>query len=199
MEGIRNIAEKIRADGQAQVDKINSETQDAISQIFNQLENEIEKMTVDNDKRIQQDIEKLHRIMASNTVLELRNEKLRLKQEILDEVFEQALSKLVQKPASERIALLVELLKRINFTGNEAIAFCGNDKDIIASSVMDEINHYNKANRNETRWVESKKEIDSIGGFVIISEHFNQNYTFEAIIHRIRDDIEAEILDIIFG
>lgn len=199
MDGIQNIADKIRADSQAQVHKINLETQDIISQIFNRLDNDINKMALENDKRILHDVEKMHRIMESNTILEIRNERLHLKQEILDEVFEHALNKLVQKPVSERTILLVNLLKRINFNGNETIAFCGKDKDIIAESVMDEINLFIKTQGNETALVQSKKEIDSIGGFVLICDHYDLNYTFEAIVHRIRDDVEAEIVGIIFG
>lgn len=199
MEGIQNIAEKIRADGRVQVNQINLESRDTMVQIFDDLEKEIKRMTLENDKRIHQEIENLHKIMESNTMLEIRNERLHVKQEILDEVFVHALNKLVQLPISERIELLLNMLKRVEFNGHETIAFCGQDKGTVAETVINDINNFFKSQGKEITVALSSRVFDSMGGFVVISEQYDLNYTFEAIVHRIRDDVEAEIVGIIFG
>ncbi|GHU56773.1 hypothetical protein AGMMS49975_20770 [Clostridia bacterium] len=114
--------------------------------------------------------------------LEARNKKLGAKQKQIDKVFEKALEELNNLPKED----FVKFVKaRIDAQKGDFIAYP--EKYKLTAKDYAPATHYNGGDR----------EIS--GGFIVISGGIEQNNTFSSLIDFQKNDLEQEVIKILFG
>lgn len=130
--------------------------------------------------------------------LEGRKQKLKAKQEVIDEAFDLALQKLNNLPDIEYQSIIGKMIANAIETGTEEVLLSSKDKQRLSPSFIDEINKKlsEKGVAGNIRISDETRNIN--GGFILKSGDIEINNSFESIIRMKRDDIEAEVIKNLF-
>lgn len=136
--------------------------------------------------------------MIQGKTLAIRDENLGAKREMLDKVFAEALNRLNDMPKDEYLAYLGDYLSKLKLDGEEILL----PKKYGIKSVG-EIMHVNKLadifgkGPGLKLCTDENRAID--GGFVLIKDGIEKNHTFESLIGYYRDDLEGDVLKILYA
>ena len=228
MNGIEKITAKIAADAQADVNKLQAETQEKIdalrAQTAAQAAQETQSILERGEKAAAERLERLE----SAAQMEQRKLALAAKQEVVGEAFEMAVEKLCSLPDKELVALLTALAVEASSTGREALIFSVKDRARIGKQVVIAANELlvkkaapglpdsyadNKVGAflgkvvNTTAAVVtgtgqmtlSEQTRPMRGGFIMADDNVEVNCTFETLVRLQREKLEKEVADILFA
>lgn len=130
--------------------------------------------------------------------LEARKQKLKAKQEVVDEAFELTLKKLNTLPDIEYQSILVEMISKAVETGEEEVVLSSRDTQRLSADFIEELNKKlsQKGVLGNLKISGETREIS--GGFILKSGDIELNNSFESIIRMKRDDIESEVIKSLF-
>jgi len=157
------------------------------------LEKEAEEKSVKLKEKSGKEIEKLEKDVREQARIEAelqaRNDILKKKQELIDQVFNQTLQALGEQPEEGRKKLLRKFLR-------EAQAELGSKMNILATkrdrgAMKDLVKKYQKVKL-------SKKLVRSRGGFIAASQEIEQDYTWDNVVSEKREELESEVAKILF-
>lgn len=198
MSGLDNLTAKILADSKAKAEEIIAA---AKREADAKIAGEVREATAESEKIIAnahiEAARNAEQIIGGKT-LALRDENLGAKREMLDKIFAEALKRLNDMPKDEYIEYLSEYLSKLSLDGEEIVL---PKKYAIAS--IDEVIHTGKLasllgkKPNVTLSSDENRMID--GGFVLVKNGIEQNHTFEALVSYYRDDLESEVLKILYA
>ncbi|WP_010681228.1 V-type ATP synthase subunit E [Acetivibrio cellulolyticus] len=198
MSGAEKIKDKILEDARLQAEaniKIAEE----------EAENIIRAASTDAETKRKQIIEKaeleaveVRKRLIAVAELEARKQKLKAKQEVVDEAFDMALTRLINLPDIEYQSILGEMILNSVETGIEEVLLSSKDKLRLPSGFIDDVNK-KLVQRGLIGNLHISDETRNIsGGFILKSGDVEINNSFEAIIRMKRDDIEAEVFKALF-
>lgn len=227
MEGIEKITAKIAADAQAEVERIQAETEEKVRAIeaAAQVQAEREQQDILTRGRKAAD-ERLERLKSA-AGMERRKLELAAKQEVLGEAFDLALEKLCGLPDEELVPLLTRLVLEASSTGKEQIIFSEKDRGRIGKQVVTAVNEalvsqvvpelpgslteskmgaflgkvVNSAAAQITGTgllTLSPESRDMKGGFVLVDGNVEVNCAFETLIRLQREKLERAVADVLF-
>jgi V/A-type H+-transporting ATPase subunit E len=130
--------------------------------------------------------------------LEARKQRLQAKQEIVEETFEKTLNKLHTLSIEQYQNIVIDMIVQTVNGGNVEIIVSDSDKQRLSPDFIDIINRHLKSkgiNANVTLSEESRG-IDS--GFILKMGDVEINNSFDAIIRMQRDELESEVIKILF-
>lgn len=136
--------------------------------------------------------------IISNAYLFVRNRKLEAKGEIINKVYDKALDKLNKLPQEVYLNFIKESILSLNIEGDEDIILSSNDK-YIKEQFIDEINEELKKKGRKGEIKVSSEKRDFIGGFILYKNGIEINNTFEALVFSLRDELEPQIIDMVFS
>ena len=227
MNGIEKITAKIAADAEADVKKLQAETEQKIdalrAQTAAQAAQEKQAILARGEKAAAERLERLE----SAAQMEQRKLALAAKQEVVGEAFEMAVEKLCNLPDKELIALLTELAVEASTTGREALIFSVKDRarigkqvvmaanDILAKNVAPELPGAITESRvgglvgkvvNTTAAVVtgtgqmtlSEQTRPMRGGFIMADDNVEVNCTFETLVRLQREQLERDVANVLF-
>ncbi len=138
--------------------------------------------------------EEKQRVLSSAN-LDIRKAMLEKKQELMDEAFQKAITRLRQKNKKEYVDLIKELLLKSVETGTEDVIVGTADKDIIDSKVISAVNKKLGRKGNLTL---SKTFGSMAGGFILRRGKIDTNLSFDGLIELAREGLETEVAKILF-
>lgn len=195
MSGLENLTAKILADSKAKAQEIvNAAKNDAdekIAQEISAANAESDKIAADSKIEAARRAEQL----IQGKTLAIRDENLSAKREMLDKVFEDALTQLNSMPKEAYLKYVCDYLSKLDLDGEELVL-----PQKYGVTSIDEINGALKKSGkkgNLTLNTAAKQTID--GGFILIKKGIEQNHTFESLIGFYRDDLEGEVLKILYA
>ena len=227
MNGIEKITAKIAADAEADVKKLQAETEQKIDalrvQTAAQAAQETRAILARGEKAAAERLERLE----SAAQMEQRKLELAAKQEVVGEAFEQAVEKLCTLPDKDLIALLTELAVEASTTGREALIFSVKDRARIGKQVVIAANEIlvkraapglpdsyadNKVGAflgkvvNTTAAVVtgagqltlSEQTRPMRGGFIMADDNVEVNCTFETLVRMQREQLERDVANVLF-
>jgi V/A-type H+-transporting ATPase subunit E len=227
MNGIEKITAKIAADAEADVKKLQAETEQKIdalrAQTAAQAAQEKQAILARGEKAAAERLERLE----SAAQMEQRKLALAAKQEVVGEAFEMAVEKLCNLPDKELIALLTELAVEASTTGREALIFSVKDRARIGKQVVIAANELlvkkaapglpdsyadNKVGAflgkvvNTTAAVVtgtgqmtlSEQTRPMRGGFIMADDNVEVNCTFETLVRLQREQLERDVANVLF-
>ena len=228
MEGIEKITAKIAADAEAEVNRLQAETEEKVRAIGEgaqaQADRERQDILARGRKAADERLERL----KSAAQMERRKLELAAKQEVVGEAFELALEKLCTLPDADYIALLTRLAVEASSTGKEQLVFSPKDRarigkqvvvaanDALISKVAPELPgsitdskvgaFLGKVVNSTTAMVTgtglltlSQETRDIRGGFVMVDGDVEINCAFETLVRLQREKLERLVAQVLFG
>jgi len=134
--------------------------------------------------------------VISNAEIQVRNMKLEAKQIVLDRVFTEALERLSVVSKDNTLEFIKKSLLSSDIQGNEELIL---GENIASDDFVAKINSYLKelGRKGELKLSAEKRDIK--GGYILAKNGIEINYTFEALVKLMRDELEAEVAGILFS
>jgi len=134
--------------------------------------------------------------VISNAEIQVRNMKLEAKQKVLDRVFTEALERLSVISKDNTIEFIKKTILSSEIQGNEELIL---GENIASDDFVAKINSYLKelGRKGELKLSTDKRNIK--GGYIVSKNGIEINYTFDALVKLMRDELEAEVAGILFS
>ena len=127
--------------------------------------------------------------------MEGRKAELAAKQEVIEEAFALALSKLQALPEDKYVELLAGLAAKASATGKEKLIFSAKDRDTVGKKVVDAASALVAGGAfvlsDETRAIN--------GGFVLSDGAVEVNCSFETLVRLQKAEITGEVSRVLFA
>ncbi len=198
MSNIKNLTSKILEDAEATAKKLIEEAklkeQEVIAKKVSEAQDE-KKIIL---SRAESEAKIRAERIVSNSHLQVRNMNLTSKGEVIDKVFNIAEDKLMQLPADKILDFIKNSILSIEIKGDEEIVV-GENNTAVTPEFISELNKElnAKGKLGELKLSSIKRKIK--GGYVLIKNGVEINFTFEALIKSLRDELEAEVASTLFS
>jgi V/A-type H+-transporting ATPase subunit E len=195
VSNLDNLTAKILSDSKARAKEIVDSAKAAAEK---KIAGEIEAANAESEKIIADakiEAERQANQRVQGQILAVRDANLAAKREMLDKIFGDALKQLNDMPKGEYIKYISDYLAKLELDGEELIL-----PGKYGVTSIDEINEALKAagkKGNLTLGSDAKHSIES--GFMLLKKGMEQNHTFESLIGYYRDDLESEVLQILYA
>ena len=227
MEGIEKITAKIVQDAQAEIARMNQETDEKVRSIAEAAQAQADKETADALARGQRAAQERLERLKSAAKMEQRKLELAARQEMLAQAFELALEKLCSLPEEEYVQLLTRLVLEASTTGKEQLVFSPQDRARVGKQVVVAANEamvkqvapelpdaisdtkvgafLGKVVNSTTAMVTgtgmltlSEETRPMKGGFVLVDGDVEVNCSFETLVRLQREKLEKEVDQVLF-
>ncbi|HPV55390.1 MAG TPA: V-type ATP synthase subunit E [Bacilli bacterium] len=188
-------AKVILADGLKKLEQLKLEQ---IEEAKNKQKDELKKQEALNQSKYQ--------AALINAKREAKKSEIKLKQTLLKETVKEAVAKLDNLKQNELFDFVLKLVKEDDLSGKEVIYV--NKKDYskylatFSSKKEDELVELDKLNNALGKKFElklSKKPKDLDGGFYIVSEKYDINHSYSALVDNLLAKLEADLNKILFS
>ncbi|MDO5695904.1 MAG: V-type ATP synthase subunit E [Eubacteriales bacterium] len=180
MAGLDNLVNQITLEAKAEADKILTEARERADAIRAEgavkTEKEIERMR----KKATDERDLMKERLKSNAQLKARNNKLAVKQEVIQRVFDEVLDELKNMDDTT----YVDYVKK-NLTDKAATVIVAKDKAAAVKKGLPDCKVL------EDRFVET--------GFIEVTDEMEKNFTFDAKLALIKEEIEGQLAQILYG
>jgi V/A-type H+/Na+-transporting ATPase subunit E len=197
MANLSNLTSKIIDDGNKKASEIEEKNKLEAKEILDKYEKKALTKKEEMITRAKEEGKiKVERIL-SNSALNVRDEKLKAKQDIINEVFKTAIARLSSLKDEDFKAFIKNSILNQDIDGDEELILREEDKNKIDSSFIDIINNELKA----------KGKIGNIhitynnavkAGFLLSKNGIDINNTFQDLVEANRDSLEKEVIETIF-
>lgn len=227
MEGIEKITAKIVQDAQAEIARMNQETDEKVRSIAEAAQAQADKETADTLARGQRAAQERLERLKSAAKMEQRKLELAARQEMLAQAFDLALEKLCSLPEEEYVQLLTRLVLEASTTGKEQLVFSPQDRARVGKQVVVAANEamvkqvapelpdaitdtkvgafLGKVVNSTTAMVTgtgmltlSEETRPMKGGFVLVDGDVEVNCAFETLVRLQREKLEKEVDQVLF-
>lgn len=180
MAELSKLTDRILDEAKRSADDILSEAKDKVKKIELSSENQCEAKYKSMVEKGAREAESLKERLVSNANLKARDGELKVKQEVIQRVFEAAL-KDMKEIGSEKY---VEYIKNNLSFSEDSILVVQQDKLDVVKSVFPNVKVL------EDRFTES--------GFIEVTGGIEKNYTFDTQLNYIKDEVQGEIAKVLF-
>ncbi len=193
------LKRKIIADAESEASKIIEEGKSEASRILEEAKTEAERIRQEFEARAKEEASEYVRRQVSLRELEARKAVLAEKGKVIDEVFARALESLRQKDRESGYGITWKLLLSAVEAGDEEIILDAEDRKALPPDFLDRLNGELKrqGKRGEVKLCEDSHSIK--GGFILKRARSESNSTFDTLLGMVRDEIETEISQVLFG
>ncbi len=198
MAGVEKIIEKIVKDSEVKAAEIISSANAQAAEIIKKANAVAADKVEELKRKAEHEINDKNRIFNSMAELEVRNEILNTKQDIIAKAFNEALNKLGSMDINQYKEMFKSMIIKAVETGEEEILLSPKDKDRIPKSFIDEVNSILQQNGKRGALRLSDETINISGGFLLRSSGVEINNSFEALIRMHRDEIEPKVAELLF-
>lgn len=183
MSNLDNLTQKILNDARNKADIIMEESTRKKEEIFNSRVKDANEKQAKIIERASIEASMMKDRVISNAELRVRDERLKAKQQLINNVFSKAEERLNNLDEEEYLRFLTSNIKNINFKGNEVIVVPEKMKQKVKTLGL-----YPKIADDES--VES--------GFLVKDNDVVLNFTFKSLINYYREELEGEIAKELF-
>lgn len=203
-----SIYKKIEERGALEANKI---YEDGLMRINQYKENRINEANTEIDQIMKKYLErKEDQLKTKSTEIEqsAKQRSLAVKKEIINDIFDKALQKLVMLDDESLVELVVRLLKQENLSGDELIQVSKKDYDRYKRLfsigrvkdgyvILDKLAMY--LSNEKFQLLLDNKAINIAGGFNVIGKKYDVNQSFETILQSIKEKEESNIASLLFS
>ena len=199
MPGIDSIKAKILEEARAQAEKNLAQARAEAEEILRLGAEEAEQKRSVILQKASSDVEERKRRLISVTELDARKQKLSTKQTVINEAFEKALERLNSLPDTEYQTVLLHMISNAIRTGNEEIIVSERDLKRLSADFLDILNQQVEARGIRPAVLRLAKQPGTMkGGFVLRLGDVEVNNSFETALKIQREQLEAEIVKVLF-
>ncbi|MFR3728070.1 V-type ATP synthase subunit E [Lacrimispora sp.] len=184
MGSLEALTKKIIEDGSTQAQRIIDEALEKSKKELEEAIRETERICANRIKEAEGKANELYQLICAEKEIELRDKNLFIKQKMIDQVFKEAFKQLQNLKIEDYKELLIRMLGNRDLSNNILILpekYAGAEQEL----------NVNPPLKTEYRPL--------AGGFILMREGVEENYTFESWIDLIRQEMEQEVMDILYG
>ncbi len=194
MTGIEKIVAKIHEDAVEDSRRIVEEAEKQADRLLSEAAAAARASAAEVIRAAEEEREEIERRAFSMAGLEVRKMRLELKQKLLQQAFDQALSQLISLPETDYETFLTALVSSAAENGAELV-FSANDREKYGAAVVSGVNALTKK-RGITVSLEETRDIP--GGVIICNGRVEINCAFDTLIRDQREALAAETAKILF-
>lgn len=188
---MEKVAKKILDDAEEERGKIIKEAKKSVAKITKNIETELKHLKEETKRLVKEAQDRECRRLVGLANLELRNEALRAKREIIDTVFADALEHLLARKREDYLDLIKLFLERTGLKDGEIIV--SEEERYIDEEFLKAMNEKLKAD-----FKLSKEKGSMKGGFILHKDKLEIDCSFEALLNEKREVLEVELAKMLF-
>lgn len=196
---LEEILQRIKKETEEQIKEIQRQAKKEEEKILSPVEEEARRRKETIVQRAKLEASRLKDRMISSARLELQKSILREKQTILEEVFQQAIDRLLKLDSQDYFRVIEKLLLQVVETGKEEIIFSPPDQPRLDSGFLSRINQQLEKRGKKGELKLSGETRPLMGGFILRSGKVEINCSFSALVLQQRELREKEIVNTLFG
>ena len=197
MSNLDNLTSKIISDAEVKKNEIINEANEKASEIVNKKVEEANKKASSIKEKAKVESISIKDRIISKTDLEIRNNKLKAKQDVINKVFQLAVEKLKSMNNDEFENFMKTSILNLDIEGDEEIIINEEDKAKLSEKFLENVNEELKSKgKKGNLYFKSNNQID--GGFIINKNGIEINYSFKELVNSLRYDLEYEVGNILF-
>ncbi len=187
--GFSEIISKLVSDYEIKKDQIEKEWDQKILEKKKEIDKEIELIFNEKSKEIEREIEENHHSRLLNAKLEQKNQILKKKRQIINDVFEKAYQEILKIDDDKYISIILDLLERYSEKKEEVIFISEKEYPRIKDLLFKKI----KEKGYSFKDIKSSDKIEK--GIILLNEvkKIETNLTFESIMKRKKEKLENHI------
>ncbi len=190
MTGLEKIVEQIMQEAQAAADEQIAQSKIEAEKILADAKIRLESAYIAAMEQADEQVKQVLIRGESAASLQERKMLLEAKQQIIQQIFDEAINTMQQLPRKEYFELLLRMVDRYALEENGTIHLSQQDLDRIPEFFMDEL---------KKRQITISKESAKLnGGFLLSYGDIEQNCSFEALLSANRDNLQDQIVRLIF-
>jgi V/A-type H+/Na+-transporting ATPase subunit E len=198
MSGADKLKEKILSEAQAQADQVLAEARARGEEIAAKGEREAaaRKEALLEQSRLQAE----ERLRRAKTIAELDARKaiLSAKEDMIEDTFTQALTRLHELDEAAYREILFSMLLAAAQSGTEKIIASQRDRALYTPEFLDKVNQALSSQGKEGKLALSDETREMQGGFILRAGDMEINASFNSILRMQRDQLEPEVAAILF-
>ena len=199
MSNINNLTSKILKDAEERKAKILADAENEKASIITKKTNEANSLEAQMLEKAKREAQTAKERVISGAELKARNEKLKAKQVIIQEVFEKSVEELCKLDQDKYIAFVKETILSSGVAGDEKLILNEEGKKFITEAVVAEINK-ELASKGKKGEISIVSEAGSFkGGFILEKDGIEINNTFEALVDSLKEELEFEVARELFN
>ena len=193
------LRQKIVTDAEAEAGRIIEEGRAEVGKIKAEADAEVAGIASEFSRKAKAQAEEYIRRQVSLRELEARKAVLTEKGGLIDEIFAKALEELRARDRKGGYALTRELLLGAIEVGDEEIILSSEDRSAVGGTFAEDLNKelVKAGKRGEVKISSDTRDIS--GGFILRRGRAETNGSFGTLLAMLRDEIETEIAQILFG
>ena len=194
MSDITKLTEKIIQDATKKEEQYIIESEKSIERKEELKKRQLEKQVNERLTRFEKEIRAEISLEVSDLDVKSRAKLLAVKESVLDELFEESQLRLEQLSQEEFDQFVIANIEKTQLTDQAEIIIGENSESYASKSA---IQKWQDALSNLTLTI-AKKSIPRRNGFLIRQGDIEYNFTFEALLRSVKDEISHQLLDVIF-
>jgi len=193
----KKLCDKIVADARAKAAEMVNEARAAAALTLEQAEREAQRSADDYLQKARELAERDAARRVSLGQLDLRNEMLALKQELLDSVFREVLETLKAMPATEYRKLLSSMIVQAQPSGTVQLEVAAADRSRVGPELIESVNEELKSKGlGSVELGDYRDDIEA--GFILKQGDVTLNFSFADILNDLRETMESEVASLLF-
>ena len=194
MSNVKNMTSKILKDAEARKENILATAQEERNKIVSKKESSANEIAKEILEKAEIEAKSKKERVISGAKLKVRNNKLAVKQEIIDEVFEKSIDKLTQLSKEDFLRSVENTILSMNLSGKQNLILNKQGLEFVNASFIEELNSKVNAEITLSETVGNFK-----GGFILENNGIEINSTYEALVSSLRDELEFEVAKVLFN
>jgi Archaeal/vacuolar-type H+-ATPase subunit E len=196
MAGIENLTEKILNDAEERKQKIIKDAEKDAEIYIKQQQLAADTKYQKNITQYENELRNKLQNQVSKQHIITRNSLLKTKQELIEKVYDVALKQLQEITKEQFLQFVEQIITNSGFVGDVALQLGENSKNILTTTELETIT---KKYVPEKTITISSAFASNQSGIILSQDGVEINYTFEAILRTLKDEIGAQLVEILFG
>lgn len=199
MANLEKLTNKIVEEAQVEADRILKEAEEEKAKVITAMEKKGDKEKEAILETAKREAELRRGRVVSNANLKVRNDKLEAKRVVLSKTFVKALEELESLSVAEKVGFIKEALKNARVDGDEEIIVSADVKaEFEKSNGIEELNKVLEDRGIKAGLKLSGDTRNLKGGFILLKNGIELNFSFQSIVNSLREDLEGELIGMLF-
>lgn len=199
MSNISNLTSKILKDAEERRESILAKAESDKATIIEKKDKEAKSLEATMIEKAKSEAQTRKERVISGAELKARNEKLKAKQAIIEEVFNKSIDELCNLDKAKYSAFIKDSILALGIAGDEKLILNEEGKKIVDAALIVEINK-ELASKGKKGELTINSEVGNFkGGFILEKDGIEINNTFEALVSSLKEELELEVARELFS
>ena len=196
MANLNNITSKILKDAEDRKNEILANAEEEKKSILSKKIAKAKDLEAEKIKKAKLEAQSNVERAISSAKLKVRNDKLEVKQEIINSTFAKSIDVLANLKGEELLNFIKSSVLSLGNIGEQQMILNKTGMESIDLTFIYELNK-ELGDRGNIKLNSQVKDFK--GGFILEKDGIQMNYTFEALVNSLKDELEYEVASILFN